>query len=320
MNPANVEVVLSTLAGACTPPYPQSDIQTKILSASRHSTDRSLKTDIQEWIQEQTGDWGVDFLDRELGILSNQKANRRTVVSRLAKEGMIEKAGKKTGVWRKIERDLIPINFKSESTEEPYDLAWPMGFGMEDLFFLYPRNIAIIAGSPDAGKTAFLLNMIYLNQYRYPVVYYSSEMSNLELRNRLKGFDVNLSSWEFRAYERMHDFQDVLPPDGHIVIIDYLEVLDDFYRVGTMIQKIYEKLNTSIALIAIQKKKNATLGRGAEFALERPRLYLSMDPGRMQVQKAKNWITGANPNGMKWKYTIANGCKFINVQEDTQED
>jgi len=142
----------------------------------------------------------------------------------------------------------------------------------------------------------------------------------MELRNRLEQFDCDISSWHFHAYERIHDFHDVVPRDGTIVLIDYLEVLDDFYRVGASIQKIYERLGSSIAMIAIQKKRNADLGRGAEFALERPRLYLSMDPGRLQVQKAKNWVSGANPNGLKWTFCIHRGCRFTNIEQITEED
>ena len=317
MRPDNVDAVLNQLAKSCG--YPLSDVKTKIISASRRETERSLKTDITQWVQEQSGTWTIDQLDRELNIPPANKSNRRTILSRLGKDGVIEKAGRKAGVWRKIEHELIPIRYQEEVTDKPYDIQWPVGFGIEDLCELYPKNIAIVAGAPNAGKTALLLNIIHLNQHKYKIVYYSSEMSHMELRSRLEKFDCDISDWNFRAYERIHNFADVIPPNDHVILIDYLEILSDFYQVGTIIQSIYERLNTSIAIIAIQKKRGASLGRGSEFSLERPRLYLSIDEGYLTIQKSKGWKTQVNPNGMTWDFDILGGCKFANVQLREEE-
>jgi len=69
-------------------------------------------------------------------------------------------------------------------------------------------------------------------------------------------------------------------------------------------------------LITVQKKQGATLGRGAEFSAEKPRLYLSLDTGKLTIVKGKNWAQpGVNPNGLKFSFQLVDGYKFVNIQE-----
>jgi len=176
---------------------------------------------------------------------------------------------------------------------------------------MYPKNIAVIAGSPNAGKTAFLLNTIKLNMAKHIIHYYSSEMGAEELKLRLSKFDDG-AKWVFDARERSTNFADVIYPDD-INIIDYIEIVSgEFYMIGQELRTIFDKLRKGIAIIALQKKKGAELGRGAEFSLEKPRLYLSMDSGLLKIIKAKNWaVEGNNPNGVEFKFSLVNGAKFV---------
>ena len=68
------------------------------------------------------------------------------------------------------------------------------------------------------------------------------------------------------------------------------------------------------------EEMNAELGRGAEFSLERARLYLSLDNGRLKIVKAKNWRTELNPNGMLYTFKLTDGCKFIQIEKKPQDD
>jgi len=79
-----------------------------------------------------------------------------------------------------------------------------------------------------------------------------------ELRMRLELFEnCTKDLWkQVRFYERSENFDDVIDPNG-INIIDYLEVLDDFWKVGQQIKAIHDKLKNGIAVIAIQKNKGA---------------------------------------------------------------
>jgi hypothetical protein len=72
--------------------------------------------------------------------------------------------------------------------------------------------------------------------------------------------------------------------------------------------------------VALQKKRDAELGRGGDFGLEKPRLYLSMDKGKCTIQKAKNWVNPEkNPNGLVINFKVVGGCKFI-ITNDWHEE
>ena len=133
-----------------------------------------------------------------------------------------------------------------------------------------------------------------------------------EMKLRLLKFDdLRLRDWKFHPRERSSNFADAIVPDS-INIIDYLEVNKDFYEVGGEIKGIFDRLNKGVAIIAIQKKTGADTGRGGEFTLEKPRLYLAIDSGTIKIVKGKNWANNEiNPNGLTWTFKLVGGAKFI---------
>ena len=58
-----------------------------------------------------------------------------------------------------------------------------------------PKNIIVVAGTPNAGKTAFLLNVVQMNMSgKMPIHYFSSEMGSMEFKGRLQKFDLPSAS------------------------------------------------------------------------------------------------------------------------------
>jgi hypothetical protein len=152
---------------------------------------------------------------------------------------------------------------------------------------------------------------------KFKINYFSSEMGAMELRARLQKFEGNLQHWKdnvnFR--ERSSNFADVVKPND-VNIIDFLEVTEDFFKVGGMIKEIYDKLKKGIAIIALQKNKGRDLGLGAERSIEKARLYLSIEHGKIKIIKGKNWANPeVNPNGMQWSFKLVQGSKFIVMDE-----
>jgi hypothetical protein len=91
-----------------------------------------------------------------------------------------------------------------------------------------------------------------------------------------------------------------------------MELTTELYMVNDYLSAIQHKLDKGIAIVGLQKKRGADvdLGRGAEFSLEKPRIYLSMDNGQIKIVKAKNWRKrDLNPNGMVARFNIFNGCE-----------
>jgi len=108
------------------------------------------------------------------------------------------------------------------------------------------------------GKTLFFLNFAAMNQDKFKIHYFNSEMSEEELAVRLKQFPID---WKINVYCRCRDFNKVIFPDD-INIIDYLEVEDEFWKIGRALNRIHESLNKGICLVGVQKDTGRLLGRG----------------------------------------------------------
>jgi hypothetical protein len=273
--------------------------------------DDSLARSIREWVENMGGGWWTTRdLDAEVGIVSQQeKDNRRQVIHRLLDEGVIQQHARIAKQYRFVNRAVTHLNFKAARPGEVLELHWPLG--IERLVNLYPGNIAVVAGAPNAGKTALLLDFIRLNMDRFPIHYFCSEMEAPELRDRLELFPgMSAEDWHFDAVQRATDFDQVIVPDC-INVVDYLEMTEDLYLVNAHLTAIQHVLGSGLAVVAIQKKKGALYGRGQEFSLEKPRLYLSMDAGKLTVVKGKSWARkNCDPNGLSIKFAIADGCRF----------
>ena len=280
------------------------------------SVTRKLSERVEEWVAETTGWFSYEECDRELGIRdAEDKTNRRKIFQRLKEAKKIEAHPKQNKLFRYLNVTVRLMDFKSATGNKSLDIRYP--FGIEKYFKTYPGNIIVVAGAPDAGKTAFLLNLIYLNQNRdYSIYYQSSEMGQDELANRLRNFeDISLNEWNFVAEERSSNFADIIRPDC-INIIDYMEMSSEFYMVAEYLKQIHDKLSTGIAIIALQKDPKADQGRGGTFGLEKPRLYLNIDSNKITIRKAKNWThPNVNPNRLELKFKIVAGCKLITVQD-----
>ena len=286
-------------------------ISDKIESAKKRNIKRevSVKESIEDWVSVTDGYFSVTDCFKALqGVTNSNQSTFRGTLRRLEKDGIIEKHGNKDGVYRRINNEIEPLDWQNADIN-PLNLIWP--FGIHNLVHVFPGNIGVIAGYPNAGKTAFIHNFIRFNQNQHDIHLFSSEGGPEELKMRLSKFDCPLSEWKFKAWERSGDFADIIKPDA-VNIIDYLEIHDDFYKVGGMIKAISDKLKDGFALIAIQKNSGRDEGLGGARGLEKPRLYMAMDSGRLKIVKAKSWCDSHNnPNGQTIRFKILDGCKFV---------
>lgn len=312
-----IRQVIEILAKNCTPPFPEKEIDIKIESALKRIEKREINiTDvIERWLSVTDGDISVtdavQALQSVTGVTNRDTV--RQVLKRLKDQGKIIKSGRKDGVYRRIDDVVTEIDFMSASTDA-FNIKWP--FQIEKYVKTHPKNIIVIAGTANAGKTAFLLNTVAMNMNKFKINYFSSEMGAVELKERLSKFDNPLSDFKkVKWIERSGNFADVIKPN-QVNVIDFLEMTDNFYLIAQYIKEIFEKLTTGIAIIAIQKNPGQVLGLGGGRSIEKARLYLSMDAGRLKIEKGKNWTNAAiNPNGMSVEFKLVQGCKFI-VKED----
>jgi hypothetical protein len=303
--------VIELLAQSCNPPFPQNEIKAKVESAIKRLEKReiNLSEEVRAFISVTNGYFSVTECFKTIQTVTTviRRDNIRQILHRLFKEGAIEKYGNQDGVYRRVENQCKEIDFL-HVTGERLEIRYP--FGIERYSLTLPKNIIIVAGESNAGKTAFLLNFVRLNMGKHKIHYFSSEMGALELRSRLSKFgDISLDKWNFKAKERSSNFADVIQPDD-LNAVDFLEMSDEFYKIGGHIKDIFDKLNKGIAIIAIQKNRGTDYGLGGARSLEKARLYLSMESGKIKITKAKNWAGQVNPNGLELDFKLIQGCIF----------
>jgi len=252
----------------------------------------TLSKRVEDWVKHSGSRWcETPELDRDLGIVSTtDKNNRREILLRLEGRGIVEKHAKLQKQFRFVNKQLTPINFKTATSAGVLPLKWPLK--IEEYVNLFPGNLVVVAGATNAGKTALLLNVVYLNQFTFPmpIYYFCSEMGDVELKERLEQFPgMSIEEWNFRPFDRSTDFADVIAPDC-LNIVDYLEITEDLFTINTHLTAIIHKLGNGLAIAAIQKKVGQKWGRGQEFSAEKSKLYLSMDERKMTIVKGKSWL------------------------------
>lgn len=275
------------------------------------------KSQIAEWCKSESGIFTTDKLDRELGYVDiDQKAHRKDAITALKSDLVLEDVGDKMGVLRRKSTDIVDIDIREDEEDEVK--MW-LPFGLNRSVKIMPKNIIVVAGETNSGKTAFCMNIARFNMHRMKVKYISSEMMGAEFRQRILAFGDKLEDWD--SVDKVlcaKNQQDAIIPDG-LNIIDYLEVYDSFYKIGEDIKKIWDALTTGVAIINIQKKKGAEFARGGEFTLEKARLAFSLySHGRIDskligsclVTKAKNGRGHHNPTDKEIFYTLDNGIKY----------
>jgi hypothetical protein len=319
MPEANIRYCVNFVASNCSPPFPEKEVEAKIQSALKRAKTRgvNLTEAIRAWVSVTWGNISVtecvqSVTNRNIG--PEDRAKVRVILGRLVKEGILERVPDKNGWFRKVDAECDAVDFLSASPD-PVKLWLPCDLNQK--VEILPGNIIVVAGSPNAGKTALLLNIVRRNMADYEVNYFNSEMGAGELRKRLMAFDdILLKDWRFKAWERSSNFADVIRSgEGKLNIIDFLEISDNFYQVSGMLTEIHKRLKGAVAVVALQKNRGADLGLGGARSLEKPRLYLSMDSGVLKIQKAKNWASAENPNGMQYTFKLVGGHKFVKVRD-----
>lgn len=243
---------------------------------------------------------------------------RNQVVNELLALAVIERAGDRHNWYRAVKADLVEMDWLNAS-EDPYPLAMPLELNEQAI--VSPGNVIVVAGETNAGKTAFVLNLIAANLSAgggaHDEVYlFNSEMGPTEMRGRLLNMQAAERWTGLRVYARSRDFHHVVRADG-LNVIDYLENLDDFYLVGKRIEEIHNALGHGVAVVCLQKKKGSDYARGGEFSLEKARLGLSLSydgfVNTCKITKCKAPAGWTNPDGKERDFRLERGASIIGL-------
>jgi len=246
------------------------------------------------------------------------KRYRWQILDEQVKAGTLKKLA--TGKYQVLATTSEEIEWQHANVEDVIDVKWPLG--LERFIKTYHQSIAIIAGDPGSGKTAFLENFTLRNmEDPSGLVLFSNDMTAEEIRERMDNAGVYVPNPPpFKTWDCFSDFQDheEFKPDG-INVIDYMDLNSEVYMIGNEIEKVYRKLNRGMALIAIQKKPGQNIGIGGVFSWKRPKIYLSLGTvkegaelyHKLTIEKCRGRTDPkVNPRGMEFKFRLVGGIKF----------
>lgn len=282
------------------------------------SEKRNLSQEIASWVEDINGTFYVTNCDTELQIVTKKdKANRRQVMYRLEKQGVIEKTGVTAGQYRKIDDNYVFEDWMG-ADESPFDIRLPLGLSQYCL--IYPGDIFVFSGSKSTGKTALALETIRLNKRDRKVFYHSSELNRNTFKRRISktnGFSkkewVNVMFAGDLSADVAHDR--VQP--GEFNVFDYIEVDDgNYYKIPGIISKVHRKLRGGVALICLQKDKDKKFAVGGEQTRAKANLYCVLQPDfpgeKLIIDNCKAWAQeDVNPQGFEVHYKIVNGINII---------
>ncbi len=277
--------------------------------------ERNIAAEVREYIGTLTGSFTTRQLYSDLGILDRtDKATARKALERI-RGTLIEPEGEQAGSYRVILDRLQEMDLENLCLD-PLDIWLPLD--LHNYVSVMPGNLMVVAGGPDAGKSAFLLNTIKRNVDRWRCHYFNSEMDPEELRIRLDLFnDFPRQHKNFHAYQRSTDFHDVIRQGKYVLnLIDYLELTEDFYKVSKLMSDIHRNLNGAVAIVAIQTKTGTDLPLGGQRALEKARLAISLkagnrtEPNMATILKCKLRKTTHSMNTRTRSYKLIQGSEF----------
>jgi len=282
----------------------------QIIAGQKKLEIKLFEKDIKDFITNATGRISMQEIAGWFDVRGEEKKRIGTIVRQMEADGEIVSVGDKHGVFRLVDKN--PHIMDLTAPEEP-ECSIELPFGLHNLVTLYQKNIILVSGEKDAGKTAFAMNVAWMNRDKMPVSYFNSEMGLEELRGRLRKFppDYTQEEWQKITWmEQARHFEDFINPDG-LNIIDFLEVGAEAFTVTDDIRRVFDKLDKGLLLIVMQKRSYKEYAVGGEGTLEKARLAVNLEHGPegnlARITVAKNWKGSVRMKGKVCRYNVIEG-------------
>jgi hypothetical protein len=284
-----------------------------------------LARQVDQWLTLHAGEtFDLDIICRQMGI-ANAVA-RNYVTRKLSYELKHERVDKHNRLYTAIIRSEKKIDWTNALTTDLFPIKWPYAvdpddestFGFDGHVDISPGDIIVLAGVSNMGKTAWCLNLLWENMDTHACTLMGNEYTPGKFKRRVAKMDwknplLEDGTPKFELIEKREGWKYAIRPDN-INIIDWINLNDCFYQIGSIIEGIQSKLRKGIAVICLQKDSSKALGLGGGFSEHLASLYLAIDFERCTVRKAKEWH-GKNPNGKMYGFKIYDGVKFGHIHE-----
>lgn len=282
---------------------------------------RDLRPLIENHVVNLTGETSIGSLLSWFDIKTlAERKEAMAILQSMVKNNDIIWIGHKHGVFRRVDKNP---NIMDIDTPPRDDIGVSLPLGLHTLVVLYPRNVILVAGEKDSGKTSFAMNTAYMNRDHMTVTYFNSEMGTQELQSRMRNFPKDKyfhKEWKkIKFIEKASRFEDFIDPDG-LNIIDFLEIGAEAFTVTEDIKRVFDKLDKGLLLIVMQKRSYKEYAVGGEGTLEKARLAINLEhrdkTNVCKITVAKNWTTLIHsPRGCECTYKIWNGGEMKNDGE-----
>jgi len=329
MNPDTMEVLYANLMtlsnGDWTDEYGRKVMG--IIQGIRRE-ERNIAIEVQDWISLQDGVMAVPDCYRDLAINAPaHKAAARMCFARLAEQGIIEREGTRSGVYRKIDETIDEQRWW-ESHGEPLNVRFCLGINVARI---YHGNLILIEGAKSQGKTRFGIDFAKRNHNLFPgkrVRYLNVEMGDDEILSRAQAMERD-HQWTVAQFREAIEIRrvtmswhDQVDPEG-LNVIDYIVEYDEPYKIASHIFKIHERMTTGIALVIVQRDPMKMYGAGGYAIRNIPRLILSLKPMPgsrnhiITMEDVKSFVTYDNhsPTGYMRQYAMPGLYRFVAMSD-----
>jgi len=289
------------------------------------------KAQVEIWLDKEEEEFSIDKLRAKYKIDPNSD-NFHKVISRLCIDKRLKRLGR--GLYRKI-KPIKPIRWRDADETKYYDFRWPKShsdystFGFEDTINVSQNDLVVITGVSNYGKSTIALNILGENVDVNPCILMGNEYATLDnlpspkfKRRMLKMDWVEWADGEdedkFLLLPVRKDYEDYIE-GGKLTIIDWINLTDNFYKIGQVLEDIKTATGQGVSVAVLQKEEGADLGRGKGFTRDMADVYFNIDPlgkleSRLTVGKVKD---PKRPiEGRMWAFRIVDrGANLSDIRE-----
>jgi hypothetical protein len=220
-------------------------------------------------------------------------------------------------------RATLLRKYKDEPGETGQFLKIPTPLWLNEYLKFPPGSMVMIAGVASTAKTIMGMQWAAALRELMEVYYFQRELSKGERADRRSNLEAHLNlplgtleneinwirprSLDVLDARAMDDLAQMITP-GAAVFVDYLQISDQFYRIGEVLPKLAHNIGDGLLVIFVQKDRHKPTGRGDSHLEEFPRVVLTLDPVNGSdehcVLRFRKWKAKAKPSSKLSKLEI----------------
>ena len=252
---------------------------------------------------------------------------------------LLRHAPGRRGYYSIINRNRTVLTLPTE-VSKPLSFVWPIDVNTDEHFpfqndiIIEAGDIIGVNGESNRGKTALLTNIAVENALRDwwgKVTMWISEWHGSQLQRRLSNYPGAINGDGqpiFNMYKlELTDIVDQIAEEpDNLHILDWVNMKDKFWDIGTLQERIVEVLGNGIAVIAGQKMEHKEHGIGGGWNEFNTSVLMTVSRlgspennyNRLKLMKVKSPRNGAQLDRASYRFKVVqNGARIADVAQIT---